>query len=122
MSENEFDSLALTLKSTKLGNSDFLHYHAMPVGFYNDYSEDGVGELFGNGWELTSTKFRPFPGFKSMEIYSEYSSDFFTDNHYIIKGASPFTRSCLCRKSFRNWYQYNYPYHTSKFRLVYDDK
>lgn len=121
MTETEYDSLTSTLKDAKKGNIDFKNYHTTPVGFYNDYSDDGVGELIGNGWELTESLFRPFEGFKPMNIYKEYSADFFTDNHYVLKGASPFTSALLCRKSFRNWYQYNYAYHISKFRLVYDE-
>lgn len=119
MSESEFDSLSSVIKSNKIGNNDFKHHHAMPIGYYNDFSEDGVGELFGNGWEITITPFRPFEGFQPMEIYPEYSSDFFTNHHYVLKGASPFTTADLIRKSFRNWYQDKYYYHASKFRLVY---
>jgi len=119
MKEEEFDSLVSTLKSTTKGNTNFKNFHATPVGLYDDQSEDGVYELMGNGWELTSSLFRAFNGFKKMEIYPEYSSDFFTDLHFVVKGAGPFTN--LCRKSFRNWYQHNYQYHTSKFRLVHDE-
>jgi formylglycine-generating enzyme required for sulfatase activity len=121
MTEEEYDSMASALKDTNKGNIDFKNYHTTPVGFYDDYSDDGVGELIGNGWELTVSPFRPFEGFKAMDIYKEYSADFFTDNHYVLKGASPFTSASLCRKSFRNWYQFNYVYHISKFRLVYDE-
>jgi formylglycine-generating enzyme required for sulfatase activity len=119
MTENEYDSMASALKETQNGNINFKNYHAMPVGYYEDKSEDGVYELMGNGWELTSTLFRPFEGFQPMQIYQEYSQDFFTDSHLILKGAGPFTADTLCRRSFRNWYQYNYVYQTSKFRLVY---
>jgi uncharacterized SAM-dependent methyltransferase/formylglycine-generating enzyme required for sulfatase activity len=120
MTEDEYDSMATKLNSTTKGNVGFKNLHATPVGFYGDYSEDGVCELMGNGWELTGTKFRPFQGFEPMSIYSEYSADFFTDQHFVLKGAGPFTNFSLCRKSFRNWFQYNYEYQSSKFRLVYD--
>ena len=119
MTENEYDSMISAQKYFKKGNVNFKNYHAVPVGFYEDYSEDGVGELMGNGWELTSTLLRPFDGFKPMEIYKAYSQDFFTDNHFVLKGASPFTGDTLCRPSFRNWYQHNYLFQTSKFRLIY---
>jgi formylglycine-generating enzyme required for sulfatase activity len=121
MTEDEFDSLASTLHKTNLGNVNFKNYHAVPIGYYNDYSDDGVGELFGNGWELTSTLFSGFEGFIPQSNYSEYSQDFFTDVHYVLKGASPFTSDDIIRKSFRNWYQHNYLYHPAKFRLVYDN-
>ena len=119
MTENEYDSMISAQKDFKKGNVNFKNYHAVPVGFYEDYSEDGVGELMGNGWELTSTLLRPFDGFKPMEIYKAYSQDFFTDNHFVLKGASQFTGDTLCRPSFRNWYQHNYLFQTSKFRLIY---
>jgi formylglycine-generating enzyme required for sulfatase activity len=121
MTENEFDSLSSTLDNPKKGNSNFKHSHPVHIGFLNDYSQDGVFELFGNGWELTSSLFRPFEGFKPMEIYPEYSMDFFSDLHYVLKGASPYTSDSIVRKSFRNWYQYNYNFMTAKFRLVYED-
>ena len=47
LKEEEFDSLMSTLKSTK-GNTNFKHYNAMPVGFLNDDSLDGIYELIGN--------------------------------------------------------------------------
>lgn len=119
MSENEFDSLSSNKEFILNGNINFKFNHAVPIGYMNDYSEDLVGELYGNGWELTSTSFKPFIGFKQMEIYPEYSSDFFTNFHYVLKGASPYTNIMQCRKSFRNWYQKDYSYHCSKFRLAY---
>lgn len=119
MTENEFDSLASSLTNIKGGNVNYKNFHAMPIGFYNDFSNDGIGELFGNGWELTSSLFKPFEDFKPMEIYREYSTDFFSDHHYVLKGASPYTSSSIIRKSFRNWYQEKYNYQASKFRLVY---
>jgi dimethylhistidine N-methyltransferase len=120
MTEDEYDSMATKLSSLTKGNVGFKNLHATPVGLYEDYSDDGVCELMGNGWELTETYFRPFKGFEPMSIYSEYSCDFFSDQHFVLKGAGPFTNTCLCRKSFRNWFQYNYEYQSSKFRLVYD--
>ena len=51
----------------------------------------GVEDLVGNGWEWTSTIFEPFPGFKPMAAYPEYSADFFDGQHYVMKGASPVT-------------------------------
>jgi iron(II)-dependent oxidoreductase len=119
MTENEFDSLATDVISIKKGNVNFRHSHAVQVGYYNDYSKEGVGELFSNGWELTETPFRPFEGFQPQNNYEEYSQDFFTNFHFVLKGASPFTHADIIRKSFRNFYQLNYPYHIAKFRLVY---
>jgi formylglycine-generating enzyme required for sulfatase activity len=46
----------------------------------------GVHDLVGNGWEWTSTVFGPFPAFRPMASYPEYSADFFDGQHYVMKG------------------------------------
>ncbi|MCO4769138.1 MAG: SUMF1/EgtB/PvdO family nonheme iron enzyme [Deltaproteobacteria bacterium] len=79
----------------------------------------GVQELVGNGWEWTSTPFRPLPGFEAWaRTYSGYSADFFDDAHFVVFGGSWATDERLLRRSFRNWYQGHYPYVFSSFRVV----
>lgn len=79
----------------------------------------GVQELVGNGWEWTSTRFGPLPGFRPWaHTYPGYSADFFDDSHVVVFGASWATERCFLRRSFRNWYQGRYPYVFSSFRLV----
>jgi ergothioneine biosynthesis protein EgtB len=78
----------------------------------------GVHELFGNGWEWTSTPFAPFEGFAPMPTYPRYSADFFDGRHFVLKGASPATPAALVRRTFRNWFQPRYPYVFAKFRCV----
>lgn len=78
----------------------------------------GVEDLVGNGWEWTSTAFAPFPGFRPMPSYPEYSADFFDGEHFVIKGASPVTARELLRPTFRNWFRARYPYVYGKFRCV----
>jgi len=46
MTENEFDSLASNLINIKNGNVYIKKLHAITIGFYNDFSEDRIGELF----------------------------------------------------------------------------
>ena len=53
-----------------------------------------------------------------MASYPQYSADFFDDEHYVVKGASPVTSSNLLRPSFRNWYYGDYRYMFAKFRTV----
>jgi formylglycine-generating enzyme required for sulfatase activity len=72
----------------------------------------------GNGWEWTSTPFAPFPGFRPMASYPEYSAEFFDGQHTVMKGASPATATALLRRSFRNWFRPNYPYVYATFRCV----
>jgi formylglycine-generating enzyme required for sulfatase activity len=78
----------------------------------------GVAGLVGNGWEWTSTKFGPFPGFEAFPFYPGYSANFFDGEHYVMKGASSRTASLLLRRSFRNWFQPFYPNIYAGFRCV----
>jgi formylglycine-generating enzyme required for sulfatase activity len=78
----------------------------------------GVSQLLGNGWEWTNTLFRPLPGFQQFDFYPGYSADFFDDDHYVLKGASPRTATKLARRSFRNWFRDEYKYVYATFRCV----
>jgi len=80
----------------------------------------GVEKLRGSGWEWTSTVFAPLPGFSPMPDYPEYSTDFFDDKHFVLRGASDVTHQAVARDSFRNFYQRAYPYVFAKFRLTFD--
>ncbi len=77
-----------------------------------------MDDLAGNGWEWTSTVFAPFPGFRAMASYPEYSADFFDGEHMVMKGASPATAAELLRPTFRNWFRPRYPYVYATFRCV----
>ena len=101
------------------GNFGNVRYDPIPVGARPEgASAFGVHDLIGNGWEWTSSLFRPFPGFSPRASYPEYSADFFDDRHYVLKGASPATPSATVRRSFRNWFRPHYPYVYATFRLV----
>lgn len=103
------------------GNFDFASWDPTPVGaFPEGASAFGVDEMIGNGWEWTSTKFAPFPGFKEFSFYPGYSANFFDGKHYVMKGGSPRTAACMLRPSFRNWFQPYYPYVYATFRCVED--
>jgi ergothioneine biosynthesis protein EgtB len=105
------------------GNFDFNSWSPDPVGSHPaGMSRWGIGELIGNGWELTDTPFAPFPGFTPyMPRYPDYSKDFFDGKHFVVKGASWATPAELVRPTFRNWYQGHYPYVFAKFRCVSSD-
>jgi ergothioneine biosynthesis protein EgtB len=101
------------------GNFGFISWDPLPVGsFPAGASAWGVHDLVGNGWEWTSTRFNGFEGFEPMASYPQYSADFFDDEHFVMKGASPATASELVRRSFRNWFRPNYPYVYATFRVV----
>ena len=78
----------------------------------------GAHDLVGNGWEWTATPLAPFPGFVPFEFYPGYSANFFDGKHLVMKGGSARTAACLLRRSFRNWFQPNYPYVYAGFRCV----
>jgi formylglycine-generating enzyme required for sulfatase activity len=103
----------------KLGNFDFAAWNPTPVNAFPEAeSALGVADLVGNGWEWTSTKFAPFPGFTPFPFYRGYSADFFDDKHFVMKGGSARTAACMLRRSFRNWFQPNYQYVYAGFRCV----
>ena len=104
---------------SRFGNFDFESWDPTPVGaFRQGGSAFGVTDLIGNGWEWTSTLFAPFPGFQPFEFYPGYSANFFDGAHYVMKGGSARTASCMLRRSFRNWFQPHYQYVYAGFRCV----
>jgi gamma-glutamyl hercynylcysteine S-oxide synthase len=103
------------------GVFDFSSWDPEAAGSHPDgASAWGVEDLVGNGWEWTSTTFAPFPDFRPMASYPEYSADFFDGEHFVIKGASPATARELLRPTFRNWFRARYPYVYATFRCAAD--
>jgi formylglycine-generating enzyme required for sulfatase activity len=101
------------------GNFDARRFDPAPVSAHPaGASPDGVEDLLGNGWEWTSTRFHPFPGFEPFPFYKGYSANFFDDDHYVLKGGSPRTDAKLLRRSFRNWFRSDYPYVYATFRCI----
>ena len=101
------------------GVFDFATWEPQPAGSHPaGASAWGIEDLVGNGWEWTRTPFAPFPGFRAMASYPEYSADFFDGEHFVMKGASPATARELLRPTFRNWFRARYPYVYASFRCV----
>ncbi len=101
------------------GNFHFRRWDPVPVtASPQSDSAFGVSQMVGNGWEWTSTPFRPFEGFQSHPTYPGYSARFFDDDHFIVKGGAPATAACLLRRSFRNWFRRGYPHAHAGFRCV----
>ena len=109
--------------TTTRGVFDFTSWDPEPAGSHpHGASAWGVEDLVGNGWEWTSTPFGPFPGFAPLASYPEYSADFFDEEHFVMKGASPATARELLRPSFRNWFRARYPYVYATFRGAKDGR
>jgi gamma-glutamyl hercynylcysteine S-oxide synthase len=105
--------------SPRHGVFDFASWDPEPAGSHPDgASAWGVEDLVGNGWEWTSSAFGPFPGFRTIASYPEYSADFFDGEHVVMKGASPATAHELLRPTFRNWFRKHYPYVYATFRCA----
>ena len=101
------------------GVFDFTSWDPEPAGTHPaGRSAWGIDDLVGNGWEWTSTVFAPFPGFRPLPSYPEYSADFFDGEHFVMKGASPVTAKELLRPTFRNWFRPRYPYMYATFRCA----
>ncbi|MFZ3263175.1 MAG: SUMF1/EgtB/PvdO family nonheme iron enzyme [Terriglobales bacterium] len=102
-----------------LGNFDFQRWDPAPVNaFPQGRSAFGVNDLLGNGWEWTSSKFSPFPGFEPFPFYRGYSADFFDGKHFVMKGGSARTAACMLRPTFRNWFQPHYQCVYAGFRCA----
>jgi gamma-glutamyl hercynylcysteine S-oxide synthase len=107
------------LRGVAPGNFDFRRWDPERVGAHPEgASAFGVHDLVGNGWEWTSSTFAPFDGFEPLPSYPEYSAEFFDDDHFVMKGASPVTARALTRRGFRNWFRPRYPYVYATFRCV----
>jgi len=101
------------------GNFHHQRWTAAPVDAHPaGASAFAVQDLLGNGWEWTSTVFAPLPGFEPHPFYPGYSANFFDGKHYVLKGGSQRTDACMLRRSYRNWFQPNYPYIYATFRCV----
>ena len=73
----------------------------------------------GQVWEWCQNVFYPYQGFKAFP-YDEYSKPWFDDNHYVLRGASPFTRPEIRRASFRNFFNPDKRHIFAGLRLVFD--
>ena len=61
-------------------------------------------EQTGHVWEWCANTFFPYVGFTTFP-YDEYSTPWFDEKHYTLRGGSPFTRRDMRRASFRNFYE-----------------
>ena len=57
----------------------------------------------GEVWEWCDNCFHPYPGFSPFP-YDNYSKPWFDNNHFSLRGGSPYTQPSIRRSSFRNFY------------------
>lgn len=70
-------------------------------------------------WEWCNNTFEAYEGYQAFP-YNEYSSPWFDQNHYVLKGASHITRPEIKRASFRNFYQAHQRHIFAGVRLVFE--
>ncbi|KAF3157371.1 hypothetical protein TWF225_008485 [Orbilia oligospora] len=120
------DLTALAEKADESGTNDmFANMVGANVSFRRWHPTSVLGKICGRGdsgaWEWSSTVLEKWDGFKAMELYPEYTADFFDTKHNIVLGASWATHSRIAgRKTFVNWYQRNYEFAWCTGRLVRD--
>ncbi len=76
-------------------------------------------EQTGLAWEWCQNRFHPYPGFSAYP-YHGYSTSYFDDNHYVLKGGSDYTKNHIKRPSFRNYYHADKQHLFAGLRLAYD--
>lgn len=98
--EWEFAAAGATTTDAHL---DQTWFHTAPVGAAAGGASDcGCVDMLGNVWEWTSSRFRPYPGFR-VDPYPEYSQVFFDGEYYVLRGGSWATQTDAVRPTFRNW-------------------
>ncbi|KAF8977438.1 hypothetical protein BGZ46_007391 [Entomortierella lignicola] len=113
-----------TVPKTGLENYGFRQwYPTLDESCMKQNNGSTIADFSGPGglWDWTCTPFAPLDKnrFETSKLYPGYSTDFFDGKHMVVLGASWATHPMIAeRRSFRNWYQANYPYVFAGFRLV----
>jgi formylglycine-generating enzyme required for sulfatase activity len=96
------------------GNFDFHHWDPVDVDATPGGDAFGVSQLWATAGvdspHSVLSRIQPFPFYPG--------SNFFDEEHYVMKGASPRTAACFLRRSFRNWFRPDYPHVYASFRLT----
>lgn len=78
-----------------------------------------AGIIGGDGrvWEWCANSLHPYEGFRAFP-YEGYSVPYFDGRHYVLRGGSDYTRPCIRRPGFRNYYQADKRHIRAGLRLV----
>jgi 5-histidylcysteine sulfoxide synthase len=81
-------------------------------------NELGFADTYGNVWEWLHDDFYPLPGFKTHELYKNFSITFFDTFHAMMIGGSWATTGTATSKYYRLWFR-RYFYQHAGFRVAY---
>jgi len=79
--------------------------------------KDGVLGGDGRVWEWCHNPLHPYAGFEAFP-YEGYSVPYFDGWHYVLRGGSVYTRPCIRRPTFRNYYEADKRHIHAGLRLV----
>lgn len=79
--------------------------------------KEGVLQGDGQVWEWCRNPLHPYAGFKAFP-YEGYSVPYFDSRHFVLRGGSDYTRPCIKRPTFRNYYEANKRHIHAGLRLV----
>jgi len=75
-------------------------------------------QLFGVGWQWTSSAYAPYPGFApAAGAVGEYNGKFMI-NQYVLRGSSSYTPNGHSRTSYRNFFPAHTRWQLSALRLA----
>ncbi|KZT50868.1 hypothetical protein CALCODRAFT_443939 [Calocera cornea HHB12733] len=107
-----------------MANVGFKNWHPVPLtgGHTRPYWNANENKGHNGGvWEWTSSIMDAYEGFVPSEVYPGYSNDFNDGTHQVVLGGSYATHPRIAqRRTFRNFWQHNYPYAWVGARVAYD--
>ncbi|MFZ6745684.1 ergothioneine biosynthesis protein EgtB [Undibacterium sp. JH2W] len=80
--------------------------------------EGQLSQLFGHGWQWTSSSYSPYPGFvPAAGAVGEYNGKFMV-NQYVLRGSSAYTPTGHSRNTYRNFFPTSARWQLTSLRLA----